>query len=186
LKQEQLIAEYGRNAGIPYVVVRPGSVYGGSKTQITGRVGLSTFGLFLHLGGSNRIPFTYVENCADAIVLAGAVDGVNGEAFNVVDDDLPTSRHFLGQYKRNIKRFRSVYVPHAVSHALCYLWETYAKSSTGQLPAAFSRKRWHMEWKKTEYSNEKLKTRLGWNPKVPTREAMARYFQDCRQSEQNA
>lgn len=186
LKQEQLVAEYGRNAGIPYVVVRPGSVYGEKKSQITGRVGLSTFGIFLHLGGSNRIPFTYVENCADAIVLAGIVDGVDGEAFNVVDDDLPTSRHFLRQYKKNIKRFRSIYVPHAISYSLCYLWETYAKSSKGQLPSAFGRKRWHMEWKKTAYSNEKLKTRLGWTPKVPTREAMARYFQNCRPGEQHA
>jgi nucleoside-diphosphate-sugar epimerase len=186
LKQEQLVAQYGRNAGIPYVVIRPGSVYGGNKTQITGRVGLSTFGVFVHLGGSNRIPFTYVENCADAIVLAGLVAGVDGEAFNVVDDDLPTSRHFLRQYKKNIRRFRSVYVPHALSHALCYLWEIYAKSSKGQLPSAFSRKRWHMEWKKTRYSNEKLKARLGWAPKVPTRDAMTRYFQSCRQGEQHA
>jgi nucleoside-diphosphate-sugar epimerase len=91
LKQEYLVADYGRNAGVPYVVVRPGSVYGGSKSQITGRVGLSTFGFFLHLGGSNTIPFTYVENCADAIALAGLVAGVDGQAFNVVDDDLPTA-----------------------------------------------------------------------------------------------
>jgi nucleoside-diphosphate-sugar epimerase len=186
LKQEALVAEYGRNAGVPYVVVRPGSVYGGSESQITGRVGLSTFGVFLHLGGSNRIPLTYVANCAEAIVLAGIVDGVEGEAFNVVDDKLPTSRHFLRQYKKNVKRFRSVYVPHAISHVLCYLWETYAKSSKGQLPLAFSRKRWHREWKKTGYSNEKLKTKLGWVPKVSTPEAMRRYFQSCNQGEQHA
>jgi nucleoside-diphosphate-sugar epimerase len=186
LKQEQLVAEYGRNAGIPYVVVRPGSVYGGSKSQITGRVGLSTFGMFLHLGGSNTIPFTYVENCAEAIVLAGLVDGVAGEVFNIVDDDLPTSRDFLRQYKKYVRRFKSIYVPHAISHALCYFWESYAKSSNGQLPSAFSRKRWHMEWKKTRYTNEKLKSKLGWAPKVGTAEAMRRYFQSCRQGEQHA
>jgi nucleoside-diphosphate-sugar epimerase len=186
VKQEQLLAEYGKRFGIPYVVVRPGSVYGGSKSQITGRVGLGTFGFFLHLGGSNTIPFTYVENCADAIVLAGLVEGVNGEAFNAVDDDLPSSRHFLRQYKNNVRSFKSVYVPHAISHALCYLWETYSKWSNGQLPFAFNRKRWHMEWKKTRYSNQKLKARLGWAPKVPTAEAMRRYFQSCKQGNQHA
>src|SRR5208282_5984679 len=39
VRQEQLVAEYGKRFGIPYVVVRPGSVYGGSNGQITGRVG---------------------------------------------------------------------------------------------------------------------------------------------------
>jgi len=186
VKQEQLVAEYGRNFGVPYVVVRPGSVYGGSKSQITGRVGLGTFGLFLHLGGANTIPFTYVDNCAEAIALAGLVKGVDGEAFNVVDDDLPSSRHFLRQYKRNVRRFKSVYVPHAISHALCYLWEKYAHWSKGQLPSAFNRKRWHAEWKKTRYSNQKLKNQLGWVPKVPTAEAMERYFQSCKQGKQDA
>ena len=53
------------------MIVRPGYVYGQGKSAITGRVGIGSFGIFLHLGGGNRIPLTYVENCADAIVLAG-------------------------------------------------------------------------------------------------------------------
>jgi len=186
VKQERLVAEYSKNFGVPSVVIRPGSVYGGSISQITGRVGLGTFGVFLHLGGSNTIPFTYVDNCAEAIVLAGLVDGVEGEAFNVVDDNLPTSRQFLRQYKKKVRPFKSLYVPHAVSHALCYLWENYSQWSQGQLPPAFNRKRWHAEWKKTRYSNEKLKAKLGWTPKVPTPEAMRRYFQSCKQSEHDA
>ncbi|HEX3744909.1 MAG TPA: NAD(P)-dependent oxidoreductase [Bryobacteraceae bacterium] len=186
VKQENLVVEYGKNFGIPYVVVRPGSVYGGGKLQITGRVGLGTFGLFLHLGGSNIIPFTYVDNCAQAIVLAGLVEGVDGEAFNIVDDDLPLSRHFLHLYKKNVRPFKSVYVPHSISYALCLLWEKYAQHSKGQLPAAFNRRRWHMEWKKTQYSNHKLKVLLGWAPPVPTTEAMRRYFQSCKESGQHA
>jgi nucleoside-diphosphate-sugar epimerase len=149
-------------------------------------VGLGTFGLFLHLGGSNTIPFTYVDNCAEAIALAGIVEGVEGEAFNVVDDDLPSSRQFLRQYKKNVRRFKSVYVPHIVSHGLCYLWEKFSRWSKGQLPPAFNRKRWHFEWKKTRYSNEKLKARLGWTPVVATPEAMRRYFQSCKHGERHA
>jgi len=183
VKQEQIVTEYGKSFGIPYVVVRPGSVYGAGKGQITGRVGLGTFGLFLHLGGSNTIPFTYVENCAQAIVLAGLVKGVDGEIFNVVDDALPSSRQFLRLYKENVRNFKSVYVPHVASLGLCYLWEKYSQWSKGQLPPAFNRRRWYSEWKKTCYSNEKLKAKLGWAPKVSTTEAMRRYFQSCAQDE---
>ncbi len=80
---------------------------------ITNRVGIGTFGLFLHLGGSNTMPLTFVDNCAEAIVLAGLTPGVDGQVFNVVDDDLPSSRQFLRLYKRNVRRFRSLYLPHA-------------------------------------------------------------------------
>src|SRR5580700_8447116 len=178
VRQEQLVAEYGKNAAIPYVFVRPGSVYG-AKGDITGRVGIGAFGPFLHLGGSNTIPFTYVENCADAIVLAGLVKGVDGEVFNVVDDDLPSSRQFLRLYKKSAKNFKSIYVPHSVSYALCYFWEKYSKWSERQLPPAFTRKRWHSEWKKTRYSNQKLKAKLGWMPKVSTAEGLRRYIEAC-------
>lgn len=186
VKQEQIVTEYGKNFGIPYVVVRPGSVYGAGSSEVTGRVGLGTFGLFLHLGGSNTIPFTYVENCAEAIVLGGLVKGVDGEVFNVVDDDLPSSRHFLRLYKKNVRRFKSVYVPHVVSHGLCCLWEKYSHWSKGQLPPVFDRNRWYVEWKKTRYSNDKLKLRLGWVPKVSTEEAMRRYLKTCGQGERYA
>lgn len=179
VKQEQIVTEYGKTHGLPYVLVRPGSVYGACRSEITGRVGITTFGPYFHLGGSNTIPFTYVDNCAEAIVLAGLIKGVDGEVFNVVDDDLPTSRHFLRLYKKSSKRFKSIYVPHVVSYALCYLWEMCSRWSAGRLPPVFNRKRWHAEWKKTRYSNEKLKTRLGWMPRVPTAEGLRRYVEAC-------
>ncbi len=181
VKQDELVTEYGKKFGIPYVIVRPGSVYGPGKEAITGRVGIDSFGIFLHLGGSNRIPFTYIDNCADAIVLAGLKTGVEGEVFNVVDDNLPTSRQFLHLYKRNVRRFASIYVPHFVSYVLCSLWEKYSNWSEGQLPPAFNRRRWHVEWKKTRFSNEKLKARLGWTPRVPMNEGLIRYFEKCRE-----
>jgi nucleoside-diphosphate-sugar epimerase len=180
VKQEQIVREYGENFGIPYVVVRPGSVYGAGEDGITGRVGLSTFGPFLHLGGSNTIPFTYVDNCADAIILAGMVKGVDGEVFNVVDDDLPSSREFLRRYKKGVRPFKSIYVPHVISYCFCSLWEKYSEWSDAQLPPVFNRGQWHANWKKTKYSNQKLKTKLGWRPRVSTSEGLQRYFQSCR------
>ena len=182
IKQDDLVMEYGKTFGVPHVIVRPGSVYGPGKEAITGRVGIDSFGIFLHLGGSNRIPFTYVDNCADAIVLAGVRAGVEGQVFNVVDDDLPTSRQFLRLYKRRVRTFKSIYVPHFISYALCSLWERYSSWSQGQLPPAFNRRRWRTEWKRTRYSNQKLKAILGWTPRVTTAEGLVRYFESCRES----
>ncbi len=185
-KQDGIVTEYGKRFGIPYVIVRPGYVYGPGHEGITNRVGIGTFGVFLHLGGSNTIPFTYVDNCAEAIVLAGLKKGVEGEVFNVVDDDLPSSRQFLRLYKRNVRRFTSIYVPHIVSYTLCWLWEKYSNWSEGQLPPVFNRRTWHAYWRETRYSNEKVKARLGWTPKVPTTEGLRRYFQSCLERGQHA
>ena len=186
VKEDELVQEYGKKHGVPYVIVRPGSVYGPGKSQITGRIGVDTFGVFLHLGGGNRIPFTYVDNCADAIVLAGVTPGVEGEVFNVVDNDLPTSRTFLRLYKQQVGGFRSIYLPRLFSYLLCTLWEKYSFWSEGQLPLAFNRRRWHVEIKRTRYSNEKLKVRLGWEPKVSTAEGLKRLFLYCKESKSNA
>jgi nucleoside-diphosphate-sugar epimerase len=186
VKQDEIVTEYGKQYGMPYVIVRPGYVYGPGNLGISGRVGIGSFGVFLHLGGSNTIPFTYVENCADAIVLAGLQRGVNGQVFNVVDDDLPSSRQFLRLYKQNVRRFTSLYVPHAFSYTLCYFWEKYSAWSQGQLEPVYNRTKWHAFWKKTRYSNEKAKASLGWKPRISTGEGLRRYFQACREAGANA
>jgi nucleoside-diphosphate-sugar epimerase len=186
VKQDEIVAEYGKRFRLPYVIVRPGYVYGPGKQSISSRVGINTFGIFLHLGGSNTIPFTYVDNCADAIVMAGLKRGVEGEIFNIVDDDLPSSRQYLRLHKRNVEHFQSIYLPHFASHSLCWIWEKCANWSEGQLPPAFNLRRWHALWKKTHYSNEKLKARVGWSPKVSMAEGFSLYFESCRRGGRRA
>ena len=100
VKQDEIVIEYGKEHGIPHVILRPGVVYGPGKNGLTGRVGIGTFGVFLHLGGFNPVPLTYVDNCAEAIALAGLRQGAEGEVFNIVDDDLPSSRQVLRLYTR--------------------------------------------------------------------------------------
>lgn len=186
VKQDEIVTELAGKWNIPYVIIRPGVVYGPGNEAILGRIGVGTFGIFLHLGGSNTIPLTYVDNCAEAITLAGLMTGVDGEVFNVVDDDLPSSRRFLRLYKRNVKHFRSFYVPHAISYTMCYLWEKYSDWSEGQLPPVYGSRTWHAYWKKTRYTNQKLKSRLGWKPRVLPAEAFERFFESCRQKAQKA
>jgi nucleoside-diphosphate-sugar epimerase len=179
-KQELLILEYHEKYKMPYVILRPGVVYGPGNPGITGRVGIDTFGIFLHLGGSNIIPLTYVDNCAEAIVLAGLQPGIDNEVLNVVDDDLPNSREFLRMYKKGVRPFKSVYIPKCMSYLLCYLWEKYSEWSQGQLPPVFNRMRWSTDWKGNTYSNKKLKKLLGWSPKVSLEEGARQYFDFCR------
>lgn len=186
VKQDELVEEYGRRFSLPFVHIRPGVVYGPGKYSIPGRVGIDSFGIYLHLGGDIPLPLTFVENCADAIVLAGLRTGIDGETFNIVDDDLPTSRTFLRLYKRNVRRFPSIYVPHAMSWLFCTLWEKYCQWSDNQLPPIFTRREWAATWKKASFPNEKAKRLLGWVPAVTTKEGLQRYFIACKENLANA
>ena len=176
LKQDELVQDYHERHGIPYTIVRPGIVIGPGKKAIPAFVGMDTFGFFMHMGGGGRLPLTYVDNCADAIVLAGLVEGVDGEVFNVVDDQLPTSRGFLRAYKKQVRWFWSLPVPYPAGYGLCALWEWYAHRSKGQLPPVFNRRDCAFAWKGNVYPNRKLKERLGWECRVPMAEALRRYF----------
>lgn len=177
LKQDELVQKYRERFGLPITTVRPGIVFGPGKRAIPGFVGMDTFGFFMHLGRSGLLPLTYVDNCAEAIVLAGLVAGAEGEVYNVVDDELPTSRSFLRLYKRQVSNMFSVPIPYRVAYELCRLWEWYAKRSRGQLPPVFNRRECAFAWKGYTYSNLKLKESLGWQCRVPMREALERYFE---------
>ena len=177
LKQDELVQTYNQRFGIPVTIVRPGIVFGPGKKAVPSFVGIDTFGFFMHLGGSGQIPLTYVDNCADAIVLAGLSKGADGEVFNVVDDELPKSRAFLAAYKRNVRKFFSLSFPYALTYGLCTLWEWYAKRSKGQLPPVFNRRECAFAWKGHRYSNQKLKDRVGWHCRVPMHDALQQYFE---------
>jgi nucleoside-diphosphate-sugar epimerase len=176
LKQDELLQQYQKRFGLPVTIVRPGIVFGPGKKAIPGFVGIDTFGVFMHLGGAGYVPLTYVDNCAEAIVLAGLIEGMEGEVFNVVDDELPTSRAFLRSYKQQVRNFFSLPIPYPFAYALCSLWEWYAKRSKGQLPPVFNRRDCAFAWKGHNYSNRKLKERLGWQCRVPMQEALRLYF----------
>ncbi len=176
VKQEELLLDYGRRFGIPYVIVRPGDVFGPGKRKISGKIGIDSFGIYLQLGGRNQIPLTYVDNCAEAIVLAGLRKGIDGEIFNIIDDNLPTGSQFLKMYKKNVKKIHSLYLPYRVTYFLSYLWERYAEWSQGQIPPVFNRRRCVAHWKKVKYSNSEIKEQLGWKPKIEMKEALQRYF----------
>lgn len=181
-KQDEVVLEYARTRSLPYVIVRPGLTIGPGKAKIPGRVGIDTFGVFLHLGLANRMPFTYVDNCAEAIVLAGLIKGIEREVINIVDDDLPRSRTFLRHYKRQVRGFASVPIPYRLFYLFNYLWGKYSEWSEGQLPPVFNPRTCAAYFKGNTYSNEKAKKLLGWHPRVKMTEGLDRFYAHARES----
>jgi nucleoside-diphosphate-sugar epimerase len=180
LRQERLFWEYSDRHGLPLVVLRPGVIYGPGGSPFSNRVGLRLPGLLLHVGGSSRLPLSYVDNCAEAIAVAGTSDAAVGQAFNVHDDELVSARQYLRLYKRNVKRVRSVYLPYPAALLLSHLAWWYHRHSHGQLPAVLTPYRAASMWKRVRFDNAKLKG-LGWAPLVTTAEGLRLSFEGLRQ-----
>jgi len=184
-EQDHLVMRYGTERDLPWVIPRLGAVYGPGNRgdSITSRVGINTFGFFMHLGNSNIIPLTYVENCAEAIILAGLKGGVEHQVFNIVDDELPKSKDYLRLYKKRVGSFFSMKIPYRLFYLFSYLWEKYSIYSKEQIPLmAFNRSRTSIMWKGNTYSNEKAKRLLGWTPRWTYSEATEKYFEFLRKS----
>jgi len=179
LRQEQLARELAPKLGLDLVVLRPGVIYGPGGSAFSSRVGLNLFGVFLSLGGSNLLPLSYVDNCAEAIVVAGQAPGAAGQAYNVNDDDLPTCRDYLREYKKQVTPVRSVPVPYPVLKMLSVGVERYHRWSKGQLPAIFTPYKSATTWDGNQFDNSKIKT-VGWKQLVPTEEGMRRTFEWLR------
>jgi len=179
LRQEQLARELAPKLGLDLVVLRPGVIYGPGGSAFSSRVGLNLFGVFLSLGGSNLLPLSYVDNCAEAIVVAGQAPGAAGQAYNVNDDDLPTCRDYLREYKKQVTPVRSVPVPYPVLKMLSVGVERYHRWSKGQLPAIFTPYKSATTWGGNQFDNSKIKT-VGWKQLVPTEEGMRRTFEWLR------
>ena len=85
------------------------------RQSVLPRQFVHSFELHRAVGGSNAIPLTYVDNCAEAIVLGGLKAGVDGETFNVLDDELLTGKQFLKEFKKRVKPFHSVSIPYSLA-----------------------------------------------------------------------
>lgn len=180
--QEQLAWEYSNEKGLPLVVVRPGVVFGPPVSILSSRIGLLLFGAFLHLGGQNKIPLTYKDNCADLIIKAGMVPGVEGEIFCAVDDDLPTSKYLLSRYKKEVGGLRSVRVPYGLLRQLAKLNVWYSNKTQGHLPAVFTPYKVDCMWQGHFFSNQKAKEKLNWRPPVSMQDALDRTYDYMKRS----
>jgi nucleoside-diphosphate-sugar epimerase len=176
-RQEALAWRLAREEGLPLAVIRPGFIVGPGAEILGARIGLRLPGLFLHLGGGGQVPLTFVENCADAVVLAGAAPGALGRALCVVDDDLPTSRALLARYRREVEPLPAVTIPYPVLLQLARLNAWYSARTEGHLPPVLSPYKVASLWKPHRYSNRRAKEVLGWAPRVTMGEALDRTFE---------
>lgn len=163
-------------AGRPVVVVRPGVLFGPNHPQqnvFLGRVKkfLRPDLLAVVSSPGYRVPLIYVENAADAVVLAGTVPDVERGIFNVIDDpDLTQERYFRTLSEVRPKPLRVVYLPVSLISP--------AVRAVDFVHRLVKRRPWTVAYqllrseRSARYSTDAARTRLGWTPSVDLRTSL--------------
>jgi nucleoside-diphosphate-sugar epimerase len=154
-------------------------IYGPGGPLLSNRVGVDVGGLFLALGGSNPLPLTYIDNCAEAVALAGERDEANNQTYNIVDDDVPTCAEYLRWYRRHAAPSMPapIPIPYPVLAGLARVAEHIPRGWRHlgpRLPRVATARRL---WGGHSFSNARLKA-LGWRPLVSTGEGLRLTFGD--------
>lgn len=173
--QELVVREKARELGLNTIILRPGSIFGKGGNLLSNRVIMRLPGTTLHLqvGRKTIVPLSYVENCAEAIILAVQNTTLKDEIINIVDDDLPTQAEYLAAYENLFGKIRrKIYVPYPAFRKISLLFEYLQRRSKGNFPDVFSRYKVDSIWKPFLYSNNKLKKTLGWRQRYSLVEAL--------------
>lgn len=180
IAEEKVAWDAHLSQGLPLVVIRPGVIYGPGRDWITGRTGLRMANVLLKMGGHQVVPYTYVDNCADAVYLAGTATGIEGQVFNIVDDQPPTVNALVRRHKREVGPLQVIPIPRWAIGTVSGLFEWYNRYSRGQMPAVLTRYKSQAMWKRQQFSNVKAKRDLGWTPAISFEAGLSRTADSLR------
>lgn len=180
LLQEEMIRAFEQASGIEVTIIRPGMVYGREclwHALLGVELGKNTW---LRIGRQSPMPMTYVENCAEAIVLAATRPAAIGQTINIVDDDPPQQSQYvqaLLKHENNPPRL----IP--ISWALMQLmakaaWFIREELLNGKvkLPGILVPAQLYARFKPLQFPNDRAKKLLGWAPRYSLKEALERSY----------
>ncbi|MBN1427101.1 MAG: NAD-dependent epimerase/dehydratase family protein [Anaerolineae bacterium] len=168
IQAESTVQEIARSTNLPFVIVRPGMVYGPGSRGWTIRLAQWARSGKLPLidGGHGTAYPVYIDNLVDLLVACATHPAAVGEIFNGVDDGPVTYAEFLGGYMAMIPTHRAIRLPGWIPKILTTLANPfYPETSLIYLADQLSGRGW--------VSNRKAKDRLGWTPHVSLKEGLA-------------
>ncbi len=180
---EALVLEYHRTRGLPAAVVRPGFIYGERDRTVLPKLLMNLRrGTFAFFGsGEQRLNCIYVKNLVHAIFLAAEAPEAVGEVFNVTDGEPVTKRMFVGRVAELAGLpvpTRSIPLP--VARTLATVVEGTAKLLGSKKPPIINKARFKFLGLNLEYSIEKARRVLGYQPPYSFAEGMERAMAEHR------
>ena len=158
----------------PAVIVRPGFIYGPGDRYVIPRL-LKRFesGLVKFIGdGQKKLNNVYVGNLVDAIFLAIDSHEALGETFNIRDERLVTREEYLMTVAEYLGKPRPGKVPLWFAQLACPFIEGWAKLRGAKESPLLTGATLKFMAINLDYSIEKAKKVLGYQPKVDFKQGM--------------
>ena len=176
LVQERLIETFGSTGGL-VTSIRPGAIYGPDKMWSGGMTLKLSSKLWLSVGPHANQKLTFVDNCADAIVLAAETDAAIGKHINIVDNESPNQRQYTkAMVAAGYAMPLSIPIPYKLAHFGARIlnvvnqrrYQGRAKIPWYGVPAKLDQKCKHLTTPNTQ-----AKQLLAWSPKFSLAEGIA-------------
>jgi len=161
--------------GAPVVVLRPGLLYGPGKRPPLARQSFGKAGFkFILATPRYTLPFSYVDNVADAVLLALQVPDVVGKAFTVVDANVPQAELVAAYRAAAGERWRAVFLPVGLIAAVAWGVERGCRLARRRPPVTYHQIR--RATRRAFYDCSRAAQLLGWRPAVGIQEGLQRSF----------
>lgn len=170
IEAEELVLKYQREKGLAAAVVRPGFIYGPrDRTVLPKLLNALRTGRFRYFGsGDQLLNCIYVKNLVHAIFLAAESPSAVGEVFNVTDGEPVSKKRFVGSVARlaGLPEPRRK-IPLWLARMLANLLERRAIRKKATEPPLVNKARYKFLGLNLDYSIEKARKVLGYQPPYP-------------------
>ncbi|XAL98729.1 NAD-dependent epimerase/dehydratase family protein [Phycisphaeraceae bacterium D3-23] len=181
LLQEQMTRDHAEATGMALTVIRPGVIYG-ADNLLNGWTGQQLGEKrWVRIGANARVPLTYVEQCAEAHVLAATTDAAVGRTYNIVDHDPPTQKHYIKLLQKKFTpRPRVIPINWTLARTVARcgrIFNCICLGGKAKVPSILVPCRLHARAKPYRYNTQRPTDELGWTMRWSLEEAVDRALQ---------
>lgn len=166
---------------LPVAIVRPGFIYGErDRTVLPKLLDAIAKNRFVYFGsGEQAMNCIYVKNLVQAMFLAAEVPEARGEVFNLTDGERVTKRRFVSRvaelagYDPPSRK-----IPRGLARVLANVVQAIAKARGATRPPLINKARYKFIGLNLDFSIEKARRVLGYDPPFSTEEGLSRAVTD--------
>jgi nucleoside-diphosphate-sugar epimerase len=183
---EALVLDYAQRCGLRATILRPGFIYGERDRTVIPKLLLNLRrGTFAYFGsGEQVLNCIYVKNLVHGIFLAAENPAAVGQVFNLTDGQPVTKTQFVGRVAELAGLDRpSRHIPLGLARFLANLVEGVAKLRGAKHPPLINKARYKFLGLHLDYSIEKARRILGYQPPFTFEQGIERAMNEHRPRE---
>ena len=177
VEAEQLVLDFSAtNPEINVVILRPGLVYGADSNNNLQNCGVLLDKFLLVFGlGKRSLGLSYVENLAQAVVLAGEANLSSGTIVQIVEPNQPTVRTIILEHNLlSDQKVTPIFIPIAIWKLAFFAVDTLLFFKSKKMGTF--RYRFASNSKILDYQSDFARTKLGWLPQYDIKESFAKSY----------